>query len=83
MPSTLNLAPYCAGCRSTCIVGVSLIASNSLWAAATLGIRDDAIIGSLVAACVAQSRKFNAQDAANSLWAAAKLGIRDGDTVIW
>ena len=52
-------------------------AANSLWAAATLGVRDDAIIGPLVAACVTQSRTFNAQGAANSLWAAAALGVRN------
>ena len=52
-------------------------AANSLWAAATLGIRDDAIVGALAAACVAQSRTFIAQDAANSLWAAAAIGMRD------
>ena len=56
-------------------------AVKSLWAAATLGVRDDAIVGPLTAACVAQSRTFNAQEAANSLWAAAKLGVRD-DAVV-
>jgi hypothetical protein len=52
-------------------------AANSLWAAATLGLRDDAVIEPLAGACVSLSRSFNAQDAANSLWAAAVLDIRD------
>ena len=52
-------------------------ASNCLWAAATLGVRDEAIVGPLVVAACRVAQTFNAQGAANCLWAVATLGICD------
>jgi hypothetical protein len=52
-------------------------AANSLWAVATMGVSDEAIIAPLVHACVERTRNMNAQGAANSLWALAVLGVLD------
>lgn len=49
--------------------------------AAALGVEDAVAVSDLAAACAAQSRLFDAQDAARSLWSAATLGVRD-DAVV-
>ena len=50
-------------------------ASNSIWAAATMGVDDPRVVNGLVRACLDRVRDFNPQNAANSIWAIASLGV--------
>eukprot|EP00798_Chlamydomonas_sp_ICE-L_P005018 gene5018-biopygen15322 len=51
--------------------------SNSLWAAAKLGIKDRAFTAAWLHEAKLKLPDFNAQELSNSLWAAATLGIED------
>jgi len=57
-------------------------ASNCLWAAAKLGVRDVGTVHALARACARVTPTFIAQNAANCIFAAATLGIADA-ALLW
>jgi len=52
-------------------------AANALWALATLGVADDALVRPIASAAVRLVPSLNAQGAANALWALATLRVAD------
>ena len=56
-------------------------ASNAIWAAASLGMKETRVIHALARACVDRVREMNPQNASNALWSIATLKVSD-DPVI-
>jgi hypothetical protein len=52
-------------------------ASNAIWAAASLGMKETRVINSLARACVDRVREMNPQNASNALWSIATLKVSD------
>jgi hypothetical protein len=57
-------------------------ASNAIWAAASLGMKETRVINALTRACVDRVRVFNAQEASNALWSIATLKVSDDNAII-
>jgi hypothetical protein len=56
-------------------------ASNVIWAAATVALKDAHVVNALARACVDRVREMKAQEASNALWSIATLKVSD-DRVI-
>jgi tellurite resistance protein len=56
-------------------------ASNAIWAAASLGMKETRVINALARACVDRVREMNAQGASNALWSIATLKVSDDHVI--